>query len=638
MKDEQFNDVSRMLSELGIFVEGDGFRTKDAITGRKRYPNRDMLAGMFAGAGVEAKDYIEEWKKRRTEETARSAADAMESARAALAEVPAHLSQRYSETRFISPALERMTSWSEADRKVFARFGFASNPSDGTLVLVIDNGDGTWAVVPFGRNAMFALADISAKCSRAKATDPRYPNLYEEMTSGFKDLLARAVEAWENADDDDRDAAFVRGLGMNIPHSMLKRLHVQLTVEKVKYEVQTPEGARSSTVQVPRCACLVYPGKAGYVEPLEFMVRYPGDLVAHDEMKRPMPKVYTNDPSEPALCYIDLETICEDGPCPTWDKYLARYTADEGMVIAAFIWGILDAGNGGRQMLYIYDPKGFSAKSAMLNCIIECLGEHMCIAIQKDSLNNQFSLAKVWDKRLVTYADNKNTKLLMSEKMHMMTGHDYADIEMKGKNSFHAKLQCKVIASGNAVLEIHPDARHEVTRAIIVKPRMTDELYREFCALNPDGSVKRRPDGEPVILGDPTFEKNLKKEFRRFLTRCRESYRKLCPTRSDIQLPASMYDELMSYAPTETYTMADFFDTFYEAQEGAMIPVREFRDRFSDFRLSYADTGRDAPLKYEDFVEYVRKKYNGVAFGTNRYYNGAKTRVVVGLKFRESAV
>lgn len=624
MTDEQYDAITKSLHDNNIYVEGDCFKTRDAITGRKVAADRNRLQAFFDVHHVTPTDYIEEIRLR----TDRAYADAM-------ADAPANATNNYSEMKFLHPGIAKMSPWSEADRQVFSRFGFATNPSDGTLVLIIDRGDGTWAVVPFGRNAMFAAADIASKCSSARPTDTKFRNLYEEMTLGFKARIDRAIEAWVEGENDNGDT-FVRALGMNIPHCMLKRLSLSLIVEKVKYDVQTPNGVERVSVKVARCGKFVPPGKSDEVNPLDFIARYPCDLVSHDEMKRPMPKVFSNDPSEPAMCYIDLETICEEGPCPTWDKYMSRYTEGEALVMEAYIFSILDAGNGGRQLLYIYDPMGFSAKSAMINCIIECLGENMCISIQKDSLNNQFSLAKVWDKRLVTYADNKNPKLLMSEKLHMMTGHDYADIEMKGRNSFHAKLQTKLIVSGNTPLEIHPDARHEVTRAIIVRPNMTDDMLKEFCAVNQDGTLKRRPNGEPIFLGDPSFEKNLKKEFRRFLTRCRAAYEKLCPTRSDIQLPDTMYDELMSFAPTETYTMADFFDTYFEVQEGAMVSVREFRNKFTNSRMLYADTGRDAPITYSDFTEYVMKKYPSVRFGVLRYKDGARCRVVEGIRFRET--
>lgn len=622
MEDNRFEQVQAAFAAAGVYYENGNFRTRNMITGRRQAANVQAVSDILVGAGMTVNEYVAALQSRRLSGDP-TLADGTEGL--------VTTANNYSKVKFIHPGIDSMSPWSAADKEVFARFGFAEDPVDGKLSLIIDNGDGTMAVVHG-----LTVTEVASRCSAARPMNSVYRNLYEELTVGFNNRMNEVVDAWRTGRLDDAQEGFVRALGMRVPHCMLKRLDLSLTVEKVNVQVDTPEGPKTVTTTIPRAAQLTMPGKHDIVSPIEFLVKYTGDVAARPEMHRSMPKVFTNDPKEPAMRCLDLENICEEGECPTWDKYLSRYTPDEGDAIKAYIWSILDAGNRGRQMLYIYDSPGYSAKSAMINCIIECLGDSMCASIQKDSLNNQFSLAKVWDKRLVTYADNKNPKLLMSEKMHMMTGGDYADIEMKGRNSFHARLQTKIIASGNIPLEIHPDARHEVTRAIVVKPRVTDEMLKEFCALDENGNVRRRPDGSPVFLGDPTFEKRLKEEFHRFLTRCREAYSRLCPTRGDIVIPDSMYAELLSNAPTETFMMADFFDTYFEYRQGSKIAVRDFNNALSAKVDLYGDFRFNKDIDLDTFKEYVTKRFPDVRFGVCSRIDGRVCKVVEGLALKEA--
>lgn len=143
-------------------------------------------------------------------------------------------------------------------------------------------------------------------------------------------------------------------------------------------------------------------------------------------------------------------------------------TPDEGDVFKAFIWSIFDARNHGRQILYLYDD-GYSGKSAVMKAIQEALGKRLCAAVQKDSLSNQFAFSKVWDKRLITVGDNKNTHLHQSEKMKMLTGNDMADVERKNRDSFSWTMNAKVMVSSNTPLEVNLRERNERTRVLPIR-------------------------------------------------------------------------------------------------------------------------------------------------------------------------
>lgn len=536
----------------------------------------------------------------------------------------------YSEITFMHPKISYLDDWSKADEDMFGRFSFAVNHVDDSFIILIKQNNSSYAAVPFSGKPSLTVGALTSKCTLAEANNPKkYKNLYEELTVGFRNRLQYVVDQWASGKLTKHDD-FVAELGKYVPHCMLKRLSLKLMVEKKtlggnnngddQIEIFNPCEARFTET----------PQSSSTIEPMEFIAKFFQVFLGRPEMQAPMPKIFTNDPSVPALCYIDLNTLAIPGPCPTWHQYMKRYRPDEAKVFKAYLWCIFVADNTGRQILYILDVLGFSAKSMVIAAIIETLGNNMCTSLQKDSMNNQFSLAKVWDKRLVTYGDNKNPNLIMSEKLHMMTGGDYAEIEMKGRNSFHAKLMTKIIASGNTPLDIHPDARHEISRVIIVHPQMNDEILKEFCKLNPDGTVMRRHDGEPVFLGDSTFGERLKKEFRHFLVECKEAYAELCPTNSQIEISDEMYDDITSNAPISTAIISDYFADNFEHDANARMTMKEYVDAISALMQDVKDKNVNA----DSFKEYIQKKYPDVKFGVTIRQDGKVTKGIRGLKLK----
>ena len=536
----------------------------------------------------------------------------------------------FTEMPFIHPTINALSNWGKADDEIFGRFSFAINHQDDSFIILLKLNESSYTAIPFSSQSSLTIGAIASKCTQAASNKPEmYKNLYEELTVGFRKRMQFVVDKWRAGKFTDH-GKFVEELGKFIPHSMLKRLAIKLITDK---KTIGGEGDEEIAVFVPCSARFTETAQSlTTIEPIEFLSKYIAVFLGRREMHAPIPKIFTNDPSVPALCYIDLNTLAIPGPCPTWDQYMRRYRPDEAKVFKAFIYGIFVADNTGRQILYILD-NGFSAKSMVLAAIIDVLGSSLCISLQKDSLNNQFSLGKVWDKRLVTIGDNKNPNLIMSEKLHMMTGGDYAEIEMKHRNSFHAKLQTKIIASGNTPLDIHPDARHEISRVIIVHPQMNDDILKEFCKLDKNGNVMRRRDGEPVLLGDSTFGDRLKNEFRHFLVQCKEAYEELCPTNSQIVISDEMYDDIISNAPIATTIIQDCFNDTFIYDEHSFITTYEYTEAVKRI----VETAKDKNVNQNSVKEYIQKKYPMVRFGVvkrSQSTEGKSVRCVVGLKLK----
>lgn len=619
MTDEQFSLALSVLKNVGVTPSVKGL-TKIGPAGKPIVANN--AGEILKGAGIDIAEFMDEFKKR-TNNAVSMAAGTTSS--------EANIANNYLVKQLIHPAKATLPQWSASDMKFFGRFRFTTNPTDGSVLMFINTYGRHYTAVPFGSKLSTMIATIASVCSSSVPTNPNFANLYDELTRGYQLNLKTVTDRFRQRTIINQED-FINALSNAIPCSMLHELSIMCVVESKKTKMEIGGQQVEKEYLIPHVTEL-YDGLSK-TDIIEFIVKHVDLLASKRDLQCPMPKVYTNDPDEMALHYIDLDSIVQEGPCPTWDGYLRRFTAAEGDVIKAFIWSIFDAKNTGRQMLYFLDPKGFSGKSVVVSVIAEALGEPLCMALQKDSLNNQFSLAKIWDKRLVTIDDNKNPRLLWSEKMHMILGHGMADIEMKGRNSFQAKMQAKVIANGNVPLEVHRDAQHEYTRLIMVQTVVTDEILKEFCAVDENGNVIRRKNGDPIPIGDSNFAENLKREFPMFLYKCREVYPRLCPKRSDIIIPDEMMDNILSNSPLEDLVLDDIADTCVEYDGVSLIKYSDFREDFFDALSFYRTGGQNATdiPTLDQYKDYLKKKYPDIKFSERKRVGNDRSRYVVGLR------
>ena len=331
-------------------------------------------------------------------------------------------------------------------------------------------------------------------------------------------------------------------------------------------------------------------------------------LLGKNELYIAPPKVISNDPTEPCLNFIDLNgksKEAEGGETEAWVRFLRKMTPDEGDVFKAFIWSIFDARNHGRQILYLYDD-GYSGKSAVMKAIQEALGNRLCAAVQKDSLSNQFAFSKVWDKRLITVGDNKNTHLHQSEKMKMLTGNDMADVERKNRDSFSWLMNAKVMVASNTPLEVNLRERNERTRVLPIKINFTiDQMIEEkIIAVDDDGNPKFDKYGEPIFVGDGTdWPSRLREQFWAFMASCRPAYERLCPRHTDIITPDSCLDNLETFSNDLMDDYQAIFDHICVVDTRSFTGSSELKCAFRRAVSELFD--KDPSLKYEGFKEFL---------------------------------
>jgi hypothetical protein len=532
----------------------------------------------------------------------------------------ADISNWYQTTVYRAPEFED-SKINDVDRALLTKIRYSYNPVDHSAMILINTKGHTWTPVLLDSKAAKEIARVCAQ-SEPNNVD-KYKTLADELyekTTGLLSRLFKAFGARQTGDAADQDE-LIKAVIDRMPGSMLKAYNIGCLISKevVRANPNDEESDAEMTISRPHAAW--FADKAGSSDSRKDIFNHLAEnasmYLRRPEFVVPMPKLLTNDPNETALHYIDLDSITADGDWPTWKQFYKRYPQEEAKLHRAFMWGVFKADNHSRQMLYNYDPDGFSAKSVVANAIRSQLGDELVAAIQKDSLNNQFSMAKVYDKRLVIISDNKNAYLVRSEKAHMMLGGDPADIERKGRDSFTSRLQLKIMASGNTQLVIDPDATHERTRVIVLHPKVNDDVLKEIALTDKDGNVIRNKYGRVQLLGDPSFEKRLIEEFPMMLTQAKKDYEELCPTDGNYILPPSVEESLEMLS-----------------EDNADIVDNLIKDTF-EFRPDYHCGPEVLKEEYNFFPDYVREdySYNQLIEHLTKKYGIRKKTVRVGDAF-----
>ena len=329
------------------------------------------------------------------------------------------------------------------------------------------------------------------------------------------------------------------------------------------------------------------------------------------QMQTPVP--LSNDPTTPCLQYIDLCQFNEElakHPTPAWDRFACRFpSAAAFRTFQAAVWSVYDANNLGRQLIYLSDF-GYSGKSAVLKAIGSLLEPALVCSLQKDSLSNQFGLAKVAGRRLVTFNDTKNPNLIRTEKVHLITGGDLVDVEEKGQASHPERMFCKVFAAANIQQQIDAQARNERSRILPFELNVkTEDLIKDhLIKVDAEGNPVLDSAGQFLLLGDPTYEKRLVAEFPAFLAKCREPYKELCPNGAEI-IPCEDNIRLINeYDEDEADFYAEFFAKAFivtgkESDTAHLLDVQKQL-------IIYRDVNKldQKVFTKEGFVEYMRRR------------------------------
>jgi hypothetical protein len=350
------------------------------------------------------------------------------------------------------------------------------------------------------------------------------------------------------------------------------------------------------------------------------------------------PLPYSYEADDYAFIKLDINNLIAEGPCPLWDQALSERLSseEECAVFRAAVWQVYEVKNKSRQLVYLYDAHGRSGKSAMLRAAFSHLSR-ATQALQKQSLNNQFGFAKIWNKQLVTIGDNKNAKMLKSQIIHTATGGDLADVEYKGKDSFSACFKGHIWANGNVLLDIDTDAEHEVSRLVLFNIHKPESAKTILYQCDAEGKIMVGSDGKPLLgSGDPSWEEKLEAELPQFLYKCCQDYARYCPKHSDIILPQAMQDRIQEEcAELNKLVFDDFLSTCIILGGSDSITDTQFRDVWNTWKEGNLERYEvpKTELSFQNLIEHMSKL--GFKAQLKKLPNGKRLRAWPGVVLNE---
>jgi len=250
-----------------------------------------------------------------------------------------------------------------------------------------------------------------------------------------------------------------------------------------------------------------------------------------------VPKAYAWGDSE-EFTFHKINLDLQSGPYPAWEQFLKRLSSSP--MFMAFVWSCFEPKHEGRQLLWLYGPKGQDGKSAVLNAISNCFGP------AKGAINNatvagsgkQFVLAPLLGKRVVVYPDCKDLTFPMRETTRSITSGDLQPIERKGKDAFSAHFYARLMVASNYPPKI-TSVGADISRLMLITV------------------------SESKVKGDLGWIKDLTTELPQFLYDCRKVYEEVCPTHDIIELDDStkvlvesahmMFEEVLEIAAEKAF-------------------------------------------------------------------------------------
>lgn len=458
-------------------------------------------------------------------------------------------------------------------------------------------------------------------------------NNFEKLLNMWSDNICSIYNANHNAtlNDDEPVNEYARN---NIPVIILSRVYI--VIKGCEYNANTDPSSDRIITRI-RASHVTFnldtTGKkrltySDYVDLI--IANYPNAL----KRMTKLPKIYANDGEAFKLFNLSKYTTDELTEMnEAWHEFFSKFTSDERLIVLAMIWGVFYAKNSSRMGLWIYDPDGYSGKSAFLRALTVILGEELVASIQKDSLSNQFWASKLWDKRLVTYPDCKNRKFCLSEKYHQITGGDGTDVENKGQRSFNVNMEAKIFIASNELPDIDPNRKHERSRIVLVKPKISDEVLQKIAVKDDKGNYVRNEMGEVETVGDRNFTDNLIAGGDAMLVNAYQAYKKLCPNDADYIVPSSVLANLLNLETAERISYDSIFNDMFVEHAGSHITSNDLYSVYVNYCAENptkmaAFKSKDA---FGDFKNYLSKDKK---LEFTRLKNTAKTRIVQGIRLK----
>lgn len=335
-------------------------------------------------------------------------------------------------------------------------------------------------------------------------------------------------------------------------------------------------------------------------------------------------KIYSTNDNEYALKHLNLDSICKQGDWSTWKEFFTarNINGDKLTLLMGLIWAIYDESYKTRQMIYFYDPHGYSGKSVMLDALSQPLIKINAVANYNESNTNNFTNERLWDKRLLVIPDNKNPLIAKYGRFHQLTGGDSLDVDIKMRRGFTVKPQAKIVGVGNILPEIDLSARHEVSRIALFNLSV-DENYYNTKIIHKDGTK-----------GDPKFGDKLKSELDAFLFECRKCAEQINPDKGDFNTDI-LLEELRQCAESKLIYFEQFIKDNLEFGENLKTRIIDLSSRYDSYlKIHSGEWTQLGRPEFKELKEHLTKiiKPNSVEIKRR-----SDTNYFIGISIKDSS-
>lgn len=310
-------------------------------------------------------------------------------------------------------------------------------------------------------------------------------------------------------------------------------------------------------------------------------------------------KIYSTNKNEIALKHLDLDKWCEKGDWSLWKEFFNNRGIEGAKLdlLMGLIWAIFDETYKTRQMIYLYDPHGYSGKSVMLDVLGKPFREIDAFGVYSETNTNTFSSENIWDKRFLAIPDNKNPKIVKYGRFHNLTGDDAIEVDTKFRSRFTVKPNAKIFGVGNILPEVDLDAKHETSRIAVFNIKLNEEAHKQIY--HKDGTT-----------GDATFGARLEKQLKAFLYECREVAQRINPNKCDFNV-GILKEELSMCAEPELVYFNEFMDNNLDFDVNGRVPLQELANRYEAYKKvnvnSWNSMGKP---EFKAFKEHMNKVKN----------------------------
>jgi hypothetical protein len=308
---------------------------------------------------------------------------------------------------------------------------------------------------------------------------------------------------------------------------------------------------------------------------------------------------WSNDSKQPCIHYIPLEI--EAGPTPCWDQFLDRLDLRDEFL--AFLWGVFDVRDRGRQVFWIRDS-GAGGKSSVVRAVESWLGD-AAKSIGLDNFKNTHGAEDIIHRRLLIDPDSNLVFAISDGMVHKITGGDTINVNPKGKRMYSVNMFAKILFMSNYLPSISQDKKNERTRLIL------SEL---------------RPRDKNIQGQDIRWEQGLTDERKQLLFKAKEAYERLVKN-------FEISTERVNYSLIETGEI-EFIHDFLQKNGYVLDPRAKISRNELLHKLDKAFKSRNSErsnlLSFRDTYQRFLVE-NGVTYLRKRNPLGGETTTLVGI-------